>query len=77
MVQPLSKQTIIPFLTEIFERRGTKENLGEPVTIGAHMLQAAHFAQQDGHDNIVMSGRTAPRCGPFYRRLNWHAAGRR
>ena len=45
MVQPLSKQTIIPFLTEIFERRGTEEYLGEPVTIGAHVLQAARFAQ--------------------------------
>lgn len=50
----LTKSTIIPFLDGIFTRRGADEYLGEPVTIGEHMLQAAHFAQRDGHDEQVI-----------------------
>ena len=65
MVQPLSKQTIIPFLREIFDRRGAEEYLGEPVTIGEHMLQAAHFAQQDGHDEIVIAAALLHDIGHF------------
>ena len=53
-VTELSKSTIIPFLDDIFSRRGADEYLGEPVTIGEHMLQAAHFAQRDGHDDMVI-----------------------
>ena len=41
----LTRATIIPFLNDIFDRRGADEYLGEPVTIGEHMLQAAHFAK--------------------------------
>ena len=65
MVQPLSKQTIIPFLREIFDRRGAEEYLGEPVTISEHMLQAAHFAQQDGHDEIVIAAALLHDIGHF------------
>ena len=50
----LSSATIIPFLTGIFERRGAEEYLGEPVTIGQHMLPAAHFASRDGHGEDVV-----------------------
>lgn len=50
----LTPSTIIPFLDDIFTRRGADEYLGEPVTIGEHMLQAAHFAQQDGHEEQVI-----------------------
>jgi predicted HD phosphohydrolase len=50
----LTPSTIIPFLDGIFTRRGADEYLGEPVTIGEHMLQAAHFAQRDGHDEQVI-----------------------
>ena len=65
MVQPLSKQTIIPFLCEIFDCRGAEEYLGEPVTIGEHMLQAAHFAQQDEHDEIVIAAALLHDIGHF------------
>ena len=54
MTTELTKSTIIPFLDDIFTRRGADEYLGEPVTIGEHMLQAAHFAQRDGHDETVI-----------------------
>jgi len=50
----LTPSTIIPFLDGIFTRRGADEYLGEPVTIGEHMLQAAHFAQRDGHEDQVI-----------------------
>ena len=50
-VTGLTVDTIIPFLADIFARRGAEEYLGEPVTIGEHMLQAAHFAAIDGHDD--------------------------
>lgn len=52
----LTKRTIIPFLADIFARRGAEEYLGEPVTIGQHMLQAAHFAAADEHsDDVVVA----------------------
>ena len=52
----LTKATIIPFLNGIFDRRGADEYLGEPVTIGEHMLQAAHFAKADGYgDEVVVA----------------------
>ena len=48
MVQPLSKQTIIPFLTEIFERRGTEEYLGGFLLVltGYAILKQYRFQSQ-------------------------------
>ena len=63
--QTLSKHTIIPFLRDVFARRGAEEYLGEPVTIGAHMLQAAHFAQRDGHGDIVVAAALLHDIGHF------------
>ena len=44
----LTPETIVGFLAGIFERRGAEEYLGEPVTIGVHMLQSATLAEQNG-----------------------------
>lgn len=52
--QTLDSTTIIPFLADIFARRGAEEYLGEPVTIGEHMLQAAHFAAEEGQGEQVV-----------------------
>jgi phosphonate degradation associated HDIG domain protein len=50
----LDTKTIVPFLAEIFERRGSEEYLGEPVTMAEHMLQSAWFAEQDkASDELV------------------------
>jgi [1-hydroxy-2-(trimethylamino)ethyl]phosphonate dioxygenase len=46
--QNLSPDTIVAFLGDIVQRRGADSYLGEPVTIGQHMLQAAHLAQAEG-----------------------------
>lgn len=43
----LDGSTIVPFLTDIFERRGAESYLGEPVTIAEHMLQSAWLAERD------------------------------
>lgn len=43
----LNRDTIVPFLADIFSRRGAEEYLGEPVTMAEHMLQGAWFAEQD------------------------------
>ena len=61
----LTKSTIIPFLNDIFDRRGADEYLGEPVTIGAHMLQAAHFARADGHGDVVVAAALLHDIGHF------------
>ena len=50
----LTHLTIVEFLADIFLRRGSEEYLGEPVTMEQHMLQAAHFAESSGEDEIVI-----------------------
>ncbi|MGC6452445.1 MAG: HD domain-containing protein [Candidatus Puniceispirillaceae bacterium] len=64
----LTASTIIPFLADIFQRRGAEEYLGEPVTIGEHMLQAAYFAQRDNHADDVVAAALLPYFVffPFY-----------
>ena len=61
----LTKTTIIPFLNDIFDRRGADEYLGEPVTIGEHMLQAAHFAKADKHSEEVVTAALLHDVGHF------------
>lgn len=52
----LTADTIVPFLAEVFERRGGEEYLGEPVTMAQHMLQGATLAEQAGApDEIVVA----------------------
>ena len=44
----LNRESIVPVLAGIFERRGGEEYLGEPVTMAQHMLQGATFAEAKG-----------------------------
>ena len=60
MTQPdfstLSKDNIVAFLGDIFDRRGGEEYLGEPVTMAEHMLQGATFAEEGGlSEEIIVS----------------------
>ncbi len=50
----LTSETIVPFLEEIFERRGATEYLGERVTMAEHMLQGAHFAEHRGESEEIV-----------------------
>ena len=44
----LNRETIVPFLADIFARRGAESYLGEPVTMAEHMLQGAWLAEAEG-----------------------------
>jgi len=44
----LTRENIVEFLGGIFDRRGEEEYLGEPVTMGEHMLQGATLAENAG-----------------------------
>ncbi len=50
----LNHDNIVAFIGDIFERRGSEDYMGEPVTIAAHMLQGATFAEQRGHSDAVI-----------------------
>lgn len=55
-IENLSKDTIVDFIGSIFDRRGGEEYLGEPVTMGEHMLQAATIAEENGQpEEIIVS----------------------
>ena len=52
--EDLTPRTIVAFLGDIVARRGADSYLGEPVTIGQHMLQAAHLAEtESAGDELV------------------------
>lgn len=53
-IPALTRETIVAFLGDIFERRGGEEYLGEPVTMAEHMLQGAHLAEKQGEDEIIV-----------------------
>jgi [1-hydroxy-2-(trimethylamino)ethyl]phosphonate dioxygenase len=56
MKPDLDIETIVPFIADIFERRGAEEYLGEPVTLSEHMLQGAWFAEEEGApDELVVA----------------------
>ncbi|MEM7259510.1 MAG: HD domain-containing protein [Pseudomonadota bacterium] len=50
----LSSDNIVPFLHDIFTRRGGEEYLGEPVTMAQHMLQGATLAQENNETELVI-----------------------
>ncbi|MGI9410172.1 MAG: (R)-1-hydroxy-2-trimethylaminoethylphosphonate oxygenase [Hyphomicrobiaceae bacterium] len=50
----LTRDNIVEFLADIFERRGDEEYLGEPVTMAEHMLQGATLAEQAGQDEVII-----------------------
>ncbi len=53
-IDGLSRDTIVPFLAGIFERRGGEEYLGEPVTMAEHMLQGACLAERQGESEVIV-----------------------
>ena len=52
--QALTRETIVAFLEDIFERRGRAAYLGEPVTMAQHMLQGATLAERSGQDETII-----------------------
>jgi phosphonate degradation associated HDIG domain protein len=43
-----TRDTVVDFIADIFERRGAESYLGEAVTMSQHMLQAALLAEREG-----------------------------
>ena len=63
--QELAAENIVDFLASIFERRGSEEYLGEPVTMGEHMLQAATLAERNGQSDEIVVGALLHDIGHF------------
>lgn len=61
----LTRDNIVAFLGDIFERRGGEEYLGEAVTMAEHMLQGATIAEQNGQDDEVVVGALLHDIGHF------------
>ena len=53
-IDALTPDNIVAFIGSIFDRRGDEEYLGEPVTMGEHMLQGATIAEQDGQPEEII-----------------------
>lgn len=64
-LQALSSENIVDFLGSIFDRRGGEEYLGEPVTMGEHMLQGATLAEQNGQSEEIIVGALLHDIGHF------------
>ena len=64
-VEGLTPDTIVAFLGSIFERRGSEEYLGEPVSMGEHMLQGAAIAEQNGQPQEIIVGALLHDIGHF------------
>lgn len=64
-IDNLSGETIVDFIGSIFDRRGIEEYLGEPVTMGEHMLQGATLAEQAGQAEEIIVGALLHDIGHF------------
>ncbi|WP_171230923.1 HD domain-containing protein [Ruegeria sp. HKCCA6707] len=61
----LNKANIVAFLADIFDRRGSEEYLGEPVTMAQHMLQGATIAEQNKMPEEIIVGALLHDIGHF------------
>ena len=61
----LTRDTIVRFLADIFERRGGEEYLGEPVTMAEHMLQGAYLAERAGESEEIITAALLHDIGHF------------
>lgn len=61
----LTRDTIVDFIGDIFERCGDEEYLGEPVTMAEHMLQGATIAEQNGQSQEIIVGALLHDIGHF------------
>lgn len=64
-IQTLSADNIVDFIGSIFERCGDEEYLGEPVTMGEHMLQGATIAERNGQPEEIIVGALLHDIGHF------------
>jgi len=67
-------ETIVPFIADIFARRGAEDYLGEPVSISEHMLQCAELAERAGADDEVIAAALLHDIGHFTHEFDTDAA---
>ena len=73
----LSRETIVPFIADIFDRRGAEEYLGEPVSMAEHMLQGAWLAEAEGRPRRDGGGGAPARLGHYTSEFGLFARRRR
>ena len=61
----LTRETIVPFIADIFERRGAEDYLGEPVTVSEHMLQCAKLAEEENASEELVAAALLHDIGHF------------
>jgi predicted HD phosphohydrolase len=61
----INTENIVDFIGSIFERRSGEEYLGEPVTMGQHMLQGATLAEQNKEPDEIVVGALLHDIGHF------------
>jgi predicted HD phosphohydrolase len=64
-VTDLNATNIVNFIGSIFEKRGDEEYLGEPVTMGQHMLQGATMAEKSREPDEIIIGTLLHDIGHF------------
>jgi len=64
-VTDLNATNIVDFIGSIFEKRGDEEYLGEPVTMGQHMLQGATMAEKSRESDEIIIGTLLHDIGHF------------
>ena len=64
-ISALNRDNIVDFIGSIFDRCGGEEYLGEPVTMGEHMLQGATIAEQNGQPEEIIVGALLHDIGHF------------
>ena len=64
-VTDLNATNIVDFIGSIFEKRGDEEYLGEPVTMGQHILQGATMAEQSKEPDEIIIGTLLHDIGHF------------
>ena len=71
----LNRETIVPSLASIFERRGAEDYLGEPVTMAEHMLQGAHFAEAEGASDELVAAALLHDIGHYTSEFGTYSPG--
>ena len=51
----VTRENLVEFIADIFERKGSDSYLGESVTMSQHMLQGAFQAEKNGADDEVVA----------------------
>ncbi len=75
-IDTLSHENIVDFIEDIFDRCGSEEYLGEPVSMAEHMLQGAELAEQAGAPDEIIAAALLHDIGHFTHEFPMDAADR-